>query len=437
MVACLGMAGCKTFGKKSKEQGNTPAQQPADMARPGSSALPGSASIGQTGTTDLKGVLAGRVVDSYDHPPPPTYIQILQVGNNSESKGAPIEKEVPVDSQGYFTILGPQPGQHYQLIARTREGEHRLAGSVFATPPNPRLLIRMSEDFATANTPPDPTAPEFSKQKSQLRGGKRSKDSTEQSPSSTEQRDSNQETPKTSNAIPSQRPADLGRPIKAVDQDVNTSSAPATTPLLPRNSVRPQDVASDAGRLTLAAPLANIPGNRGNTTPEATAVTPTMTSLTPRVPSCVLTGRQLDNFALNDLNGQPWEYRSHRGRIVLLDFWATYCLPCRQAIPSLKILQDRYAASGLEVVGIAYEDGTLPEQIRKVQNVRDNLGINYRLLLGGDLLTCPVKTQFAITKFPTLVLVDENSRIIKRYEGLDAYQIQELEMVIKQQLRVR
>jgi thiol-disulfide isomerase/thioredoxin len=151
----------------------------------------------------------------------------------------------------------------------------------------------------------------------------------------------------------------------------------------------------------------------------------------------VLTGRQLDNFALNDLFGQPWEYRNNRSRLALLDFWGTWCMPCRQAIPHLNILQNNYGRYGLKVVGIAYEYGTLQERLRKVQDVRNHLGINYQLLLGSDFETCPVKTQFAIGNFPTMVLLDENSRIIWRCEGFDAGRLQELEMLIKLQLHLR
>src|SRR5262249_54082442 len=133
-------------------------------------------------------------------------------------------------------------------------------------------------------------------------------------------------------------------------------------------------------------------------------------SITP-VPSCVLTGKQLHNFALYGLDARPWEYRTHKGRIVLLVFWETACLPCRAAIPSLKTFQNRYGPHGLEIIAIAYENGPRGEQIRKVQNVRDRLGINYRLLLGGEAGSCPVRTQFGVNAFPTLVLLDGHNRI--------------------------
>jgi thiol-disulfide isomerase/thioredoxin len=423
----LALAGCSTFfGKKSKDRANPQAQPPADTGRVGSS---GAIGIERTGGTEVNGILAGRVVDTYDNRPPPTFIQVIAGSAGKETKGAPIE--VVADAQGYFTIHGLQPGQHYQLIARTREGEHKMAGSAWGIPPNARLLIYMSEDFATGNTPAPPGDPVIP--------GQKAKSKNARSSSSNDQGETNRESPKPSTSIPPQRPVDIGKPMKTNDQDQNPPTPTTGAQSDPRSSIRPEDIVRDSGGLVATPPVASIPfqGNRIDSPRADSRSAQPVPPITTRVPSCVLTGRQLDNFALNDLNAQPWEYRNRRGRIVLLDFWATYCLPCRQAIPSLKILQERYGRFGLEVVGIAYEDGTLPEQIRKVQNVRENLGINYQLLLGSDIYTCPVKAQFAIDKFPTLVLIDQNSRIIWRSEGLDNYKIQELEMLIKQQLNVR
>jgi thiol-disulfide isomerase/thioredoxin len=159
----------------------------------------------------------------------------------------------------------------------------------------------------------------------------------------------------------------------------------------------------------------------------------------PPVPFCVLTGNVLNNFALNDLNGQPWEFRNRRGRLVLLDFWGTWCLPCQHAIPHLKILQQQYGPYGLEVVGIAYENGgTLAEQVQRVNLVSQRLRINYRLLLGGDRNSpCPVRTQFGIHVWPTVVLLNENGQILYRGDGLDQQKLQDLDLIIRQQLHLR
>src|SRR5262249_53232543 len=87
------------------------------------------------------------------------------------------------------------------------------------------------------------------------------------------------------------------------------------------------------------------------------------------VPWCVEVNNQLVGFALYDLDGHVWEYRKQRrGKLMLIDFWSTSCVPCLQTLPYLRQLQDRYGSLGLEVAGIAYEDrGTLPEQAKRVR----------------------------------------------------------------------
>src|SRR5262249_6750313 len=110
-----------------------------------------------------------------------------------------------------------------------------------------------------------------------------------------------------------------------------------------------------------------------------------------RIPSCVLVGKQLHNFALNDVEGRPWEFRKHRrGRLVLLDFWHTLCPPCHAAVPHLRILQEKYGYAGFEVVGIACEPGSGSdrEKAQRVIAVAQRLRTNYPLLLSGK--DCPV-----------------------------------------------
>jgi thiol-disulfide isomerase/thioredoxin len=157
------------------------------------------------------------------------------------------------------------------------------------------------------------------------------------------------------------------------------------------------------------------------------------------VPSCSLVGKQLYNFTLNDLSGQPWEYRRHRqGRYVLLDFSGfTWCIHCVQAIPHLNALQKQYGPYGLEVVGIVYEQGSVSEQVRKVELIARSKSVGYKLLLGGGQGTCPVQKQFEVTRWPTLVLLDENSRIIWRGEGLDGQQMSDLDQLLRKKLGVR
>jgi thiol-disulfide isomerase/thioredoxin len=189
--------------------------------------------------------------------------------------------------------------------------------------------------------------------------------------------------------------------------------------------IRPEGIAND-NRQTRGSPLADIPSQSG------------LASGPSQVPSCVLTGNTLVNFALYDLDGRPWEFRDHRNRLVLLDFWGTWCSHCLYAIKDLRALQDRYGRYGLEVVGIDYErDSTPQEQILKVRGARQRYGINYQILLGGESDRCPVRAQFAVRNWPTSFLVDENNRVIWSSEGLGPQQLRELEAIIRQRLGIR
>ena len=97
----------------------------------------------------------------------------------------------------------------------------------------------------------------------------------------------------------------------------------------------------------------------------------------------------------------------------MIDFWGTWCRYCIAGMPHLKSLHESYSKYGLEVIGIAYEQpAPAGEQMRLVQGTCDSLKIPYRVLLGSNMYSCPVKTQFGVVTFPSLFLLDENNRII-------------------------
>jgi thiol-disulfide isomerase/thioredoxin len=149
------------------------------------------------------------------------------------------------------------------------------------------------------------------------------------------------------------------------------------------------------------------------------------------VPSCEIVERRVVNFALYDLDGQPWEFRQHSGKLILLDFWGTWCGPCLKALPHVRDLARRYGAYGLEVVGIACEDGAGPEALREVAEVARSKNLNYRVLLAENFRTSPVVTKFQIRQYPTLILLDDAGNILARAEGA---QFQQIEGLLQQRL---
>lgn len=87
---------------------------------------------------------------------------------------------------------------------------------------------------------------------------------------------------------------------------------------------------------------------------------------------------QTVEFRFPDLDGKPRAAGEWRGRTVLLNFWATWCPPCREEIPLLLAAHERYAARGFEVVGIAVD------QADAVLAYSESMGIGYPILIGDD-----------------------------------------------------
>ena len=112
---------------------------------------------------------------------------------------------------------------------------------------------------------------------------------------------------------------------------------------------------------------------------------------------------------LSSLDGQRLKLSSFRGRVVLLNFWATWCAPCRTEIPELNGLQHDLEASGLTVVGVSWDDSA--DGVREFQK---ELPQDYTVLLGGE----GVQDEFAgIRSLPTTYIIDREGNVRQRIIG--------------------
>jgi cytochrome c biogenesis protein CcmG/thiol:disulfide interchange protein DsbE len=115
-------------------------------------------------------------------------------------------------------------------------------------------------------------------------------------------------------------------------------------------------------------------------------------------------------FALKDSSGKTVTLKKYRGKIVLLDFWATWCHGCKEEIPWFADFQRKYAAKGLQVVGVSLDD----EGWKVVKPFLATADVPYRILLGDEALA----KRYGIESMPDTFLIDRRGRIAASYTGM-------------------
>ena len=120
---------------------------------------------------------------------------------------------------------------------------------------------------------------------------------------------------------------------------------------------------------------------------------------------------QVPDVSLPALGGKRVSLRDFRGKILLVDFWATWCGPCKETIPDLVRLQDRYRKDGLVVIGISLD----VQGEAAVAAFAKQYRMNYTVLLGDDRT---VRAFGGIVGIPTSFVVDRRGRIVKRFVGV-------------------
>jgi thiol-disulfide isomerase/thioredoxin len=117
------------------------------------------------------------------------------------------------------------------------------------------------------------------------------------------------------------------------------------------------------------------------------------------------------SFALKDLRGKTVRLDNYRGKIVLLNFWATWCAPCQMEMPELQKLQKQYADKGLQILGITYEK----EPAAKITRITRKFKLTYPVLLGVKSLSDSYGIEEAL---PVTVIVDRDGKIRDRIVGM-------------------
>ena len=140
--------------------------------------------------------------------------------------------------------------------------------------------------------------------------------------------------------------------------------------------------------------------------------------------------KPLPEMSWTGFDGTVFKLKDFQGKVVILDFWATYCPPCIEEIPHLKELQARYGADRLAVVGLHVGDD---EDRPKIPAFVDRLAIDYPLGYPEDDLTAFVFGQQ--TAIPQTAIFDANGKLVKKITGFDARIKAELDQAVESAVR--
>jgi cytochrome c biogenesis protein CcmG/thiol:disulfide interchange protein DsbE len=116
-------------------------------------------------------------------------------------------------------------------------------------------------------------------------------------------------------------------------------------------------------------------------------------------------------FELQDINGRIVRLSDYRGKVVLINFWATWCPPCRAEMPDLIKLQREYGKEGLQIIGVSYP----PQKKSRVVRFAKSLKVNYPIALG----TRELKARYSSDEtLPLTVVIDRDGKVSEIISGI-------------------
>lgn len=125
------------------------------------------------------------------------------------------------------------------------------------------------------------------------------------------------------------------------------------------------------------------------------------------------------DFKLTDISGNEVSLKQHKGEVLIVDVWGTWCPPCRAEIPSFIKLQERYGPKGLQIIGLNYERGPDPTQYEKlVQDFVEANGVNYPCALGSEAIQSQIPD---FGGFPTTLFIDRTGKVRMKAVGLHEF----------------
>jgi peroxiredoxin len=126
-----------------------------------------------------------------------------------------------------------------------------------------------------------------------------------------------------------------------------------------------------------------------------------------------LRGKRAPDFSLRSVEGKKVSLSDYRGKAVLINFWATWCAPCKIEMPWLVELRKQYASQGFEILGVSEDDADTPRT--KLAKFGLEQGLNYPLLVGDDAVS---RKYGGVEFLPTSYFVGRDGKIVAETAGL-------------------
>jgi len=114
------------------------------------------------------------------------------------------------------------------------------------------------------------------------------------------------------------------------------------------------------------------------------------------------------DFELKSIDGKTVHLSDYRGKAVLLNFWATWCVPCKEEMPWLVAFQKQYAPKGLVILGIAMD-----ESVEPMRKFAQRMELNYPVLIGNKWIA----DRYYVKGLPVSIFIDRNGRITDQIPG--------------------
>ncbi len=115
------------------------------------------------------------------------------------------------------------------------------------------------------------------------------------------------------------------------------------------------------------------------------------------------------DFTLLDISGRELSLKDFRGKVIFLNFWATWCYPCRMEMPSMENLYERFKGDGFVILGIS-----LDRRRKKVERFLEEYGISFPILLDRD---GRIADRYGVRGLPTTFIIDRRGKILGRAVG--------------------